>query len=185
MRRDRGKATHIVSLKQLKNELQDFTERFLHDKFNWTTVEEWITSILKERVEDIVMGALGYEWDSWHGREQWKISDCDHGKDKGVLAVIAKMAVHIAEEHIPKLIEARKQKFVEKMLSPASVRQIFERFEYKLDSKFAEAMEQWAEDQASLVVEDVFKQHGDKFLEEIKLKRKLTFQSFEILAEDD
>lgn len=172
----------VTSLKQLKKELQAFTEKTLHEKFRWTTVENWIMEILRKNVEDIVMSALGYKFEDSFGRGRWELKDC--GERRGVQKVIGDMAGVLVAEHLPALIEARKKAINEKLLSPANRKKIAENFGYTFDKMVREKMEEWVTAHTAQQIEEIFERHGEGFLENIKLKRKLTMESLALLGGD-
>ena len=110
--------TKITSLPGLKKELQKFVEEYLHEKFRWATVEDWITEILHERVEDIIMCALGFVWeeDHWHKNcSHWKLENSKEGSVQGVIYDLAKT---LTEKHIGPLLEEAQETILKKVLSP-------------------------------------------------------------------
>jgi hypothetical protein len=177
----------IVSFKQLKKELKEFTETTLHAKFRWTTVEKWIMEILRERVEDIVMGALGYEWDEHYSgtRGKWKMKDHFNEAKVGIPKVLEQMATHYVTQYLPELHAEKAEAIKAKVLSSANRRAIIKEFEYTFDKKLREKIEEWVTEHAEQEIDLVFETHGEEFLKEIKLKHKLTMDSLQILSGED
>ena len=137
----------ISSLKQFKKKLQDHVEELLHEKFRWATVEKWVMDLLHERVEDIVMGALGYSWDDGFGSKgHWVLED--HDGKIGIPGILLKMAETLAAKYIPQLIKEREEAVVAKFLSPANRKAIVGTFGYEFDNFLREAMDEWVKKHA-------------------------------------
>lgn len=176
----------IVSFKQLKKELKEFTEKTLHAKFRWTTVEKWIMEILRERVEDIVMGALGYEWDDHYcgTRGKWKMKDNFREDKYGIPKILEQMATHYVTQCLPELQAEKAEAIKAKVLSHANRRDIIKTFSYAFDKILDEKIQEWVNENAAQQIDEIFDRHGSEFLEEIKLKHKLTMDSLQILSGD-
>jgi len=174
----------IVSLKQLKKELQTFTEKVLHEQFRWATVEGWILDILRDRVEDIVMCALGYEWDdNCHNlKGRWQLKD--HGDKISIMKILEQMANVLVEQHLPGLIAEKAEAITAKVLSPSNRRNIGKRFEYEFDKILHAKINDWVNEHAAQQIEAIFETHGEEFLKEIKLKHRLTMDSLQLLSGD-
>ena len=172
----------ISSLKQFKKKLQDHVEALLHEKFRWSTVEKWVMDILRERVEDIIMGGLGYDWESgFSGKGHWVLKD--HDDKIGVPQILLKMATTLAAKYIPQLIKEREEALVAKFLSPANRNAIVKTFGYEFDKILREAMDEWVKKHATTQVEELFDKYGEELLKEVKLKHKLTMDSIELIGE--
>ena len=166
----------IKNLTQLKKELQRRVEQVLHDKFTWQTVENWVLEVLKERVTDIVMGALGYRWNDGH----WELNG--HNKEASIPGVVRQLARNLAEEHLPDILSRCKKEVEKKLQSPKRVREYVETYEQAVQDTLDRKIEEWVHENTQLAVDELFDRNCKGFLEEIKIKHKLTMQSLTILA---
>jgi hypothetical protein len=179
MYRDQEKASKIVSLKQFMKDLTDYTEKILHEKFQWNTVEEWILALLKRHVEDIVLAALGYRRE--HGRG-WCL---DLDKRSGITNVLYRLATDLAEKHFPKILADAEAKIVKNMLSKNGLSAVVKEYEYRVQMELRDRMAAWAEEHATADVEALFEKNEETLLDAVKLKRKLTMDSLVVIADDD
>lgn len=172
--------TKTVSMKQFMVELQERTEAYLHHKFTWVTIETWILTLLKNRVEDIVMAALGYVWEDRH----WRVAHPDR-RSSGLQRVLGEMADVLAAKHVPTYLQAVETTLVNKVLSPSNIKRMCEHYSDAFQAKLNEAAEDWILTQTTTQLEALMARHEGTFLEAIKLKRKLTMGSIELLAQND
>ncbi len=170
----------VATLRQFKEALKKHTEDYLHKTFRWATVETWIDNILQRKVEDIVMTALGYEKDSFHG--SWKLRRSSHDKG-GIQTVICGLAQKQAQELLPGFIEAKRAAINKKISTATFKKSIVEMYSSTLNDALHAEMKTWVEQNAVPVVKELFDNYTDEYLEQVKLKCPLTMDSLLLIAE--
>lgn len=182
-----ARENQIKTLPELKKKLHEFTEQYLHQVFTWETVKEWIEEILKVRVKDITMAALGYEWgDHWYGpSSHWRLS-CRPGADKlTIQTVISDIAKMVIEARLPGWIKEHESVLLKAMNAPKTLKAVRDHYDEAFWEELHEKARDWAQEQAKTDVEKLFARGGEEFLKDIKLKVSLKMNDLRLMAEDD
>jgi len=172
--------TFITTLSEFKTALKEKVEEHLHYKFRWTTVEGWIDKILEKNVEDMVMDALGYENDGFN--RGWKLRR-HNSSENGILNVIRSLVQKQAQELLPGFIEAKRESIDKRIRTAKFKNDIVAMYNNELDSAIRDQMKTWVNQNATLVVTELFDRHAEGYRETLKLKCPLTMDSLLLIAE--
>ena len=174
--------TFVRTLSQFRKAFHQHVEAYLHETFRWTTVEEWIDSVLKRTVEDIAMTALGYEKDGWHN--EWKLR-VGRENEGSVQTIINTMALKQAQELLPAFIEAKKEVIDKRLGTPKFKKDMLNRYNNALNDAIHSELDTWITQNATPVVKELFAHHVDEYDDQIKLKCPLTLDSLELIAKGE
>ena len=171
--------TFVTTLSEFKSALKVKTEEYLQMRFRWATVEGWIDRILAKNVEDIVMDALGYENDSFD--RGWKLKR--HSEGGSIQSIIGQLTRARAEELLPGFIEAKREA-IDKQVSTAKFKKdVVDMYSHALDRAIHDKMKNWIEQNADVVVTELFDRHAEGYRETLKLECPLTMDSLLLIAE--
>ena len=147
------------TIEELRRAVDTRAMKKLNELLARTNIEDEITQIFNDRLEQLVCTTLGFERDSWGSG--WTLKD--HGEKHGVHRVIRRIVEDLAEKLMPRLLEDKAetflkdhQTFTNKMKKQA--RDLFQEFcERDIYTKLKEVIAQKAESAVAAALEEEFK----------------------------
>lgn len=178
--------TKIRTFPQLKKALKEYAEEYLHQRFTWKQASAWIEEMLKEHLEDIVLSALGFEYDdnNWNrGHRGWKLAS--HGKERGIHKVLTEMAEHLADKHLPKLVKKFEPELTKRFDTQKFLKNLAQEYDEAIQTAVWEKLKEWVYEKAQSDVDKLFDAKGEELVEMVKLKHPLTMGALTLVANED